>query len=379
MATSSMAPQRITLAFAFVWDLTESDNLLATGPTIVLPANSITTQTSAQIETLPKSHAIARKSWDVLRFDLGLLKETIKSALLGSGTIRAAQFLLPARVMILRYHSVREQPAELDAYISCGITHSSSLFRAQMEYVAQTCHPVTLDEIPEYVTGALPIPKRAVAITFDDGFRDNYEIAAPILERYGLRGAFYIATSSVEGRPLWFVRMRYWTVRGKIARPEFLDASGRCATLTQPEREEFMAQLEQGGTVHDTFTMTWAQARDLLERGHVIGSHTVHHPNLTKVPRNEMRLEMEESRKCLESELGRPVRHFSYPNPILTPHWNEETVKASHQAGYSTAVTSNDGYITKGIDILALPRQSAAQTFQEFVWNLEMGFCGRKQ
>ena len=117
----------------------------------------------------------------MLPFRLRLLKETIKSALLGSGTIRAAQFLLPARVMILRYHSVRDQPAELDAYISCGITHSASLFRAQMEYVARTCHPVTLDEIPEYVTGARPIPKRAVAITFDDGFRDNYEIAAPIL------------------------------------------------------------------------------------------------------------------------------------------------------------------------------------------------------
>jgi peptidoglycan/xylan/chitin deacetylase (PgdA/CDA1 family) len=309
----------------------------------------------------------------------GVLKKTIKSVLLGSGTIRAAQFFLSSKVIILRYHSVREHPAELDAYISSGITHSSSLFRAQMEYLAGTCHPVTLDEIPEYVAGVRSIPKRAVAITFDDGFRDNHEIAAPILEEYGLRGTFYIATSSVEGRPLWFVRLRHWTVRAKISQPQFLEASARCATLTQSAREEFMAKLEHAGSIRDTFTMTWAQARNLLERGHVLGSHTVHHPNLTKVPRNEMYLEMEESRKCLEGELGRPVRHFSYPNPILSPHWNEETVKASRQAGYRTAVTSSAGYVTTGIDVLALPRQSAAPTFQEFVWNLEMGFCGRKQ
>jgi peptidoglycan/xylan/chitin deacetylase (PgdA/CDA1 family) len=307
-----------------------------------------------------------------------LLKETIKSVLLGSGTIRAAQSLVPAKVIILRYHSVREDPAALDAYIPSDITHSTNLFRAQMQYVARTCRPVTLDEIPEYVAGTRPIPKRAVAITFDDGFHDNYEIAAPILEECGLRGTFYIATSSVEGRPLWFVRLRYWMVRAKIAWPQFLEASGQCATLTQPEREEFMAKLEHVGSVGDTLTMTWGQVRSLRERGHVVGSHTAHHPNITKVPRDEMHRELEESRKCLEVELGTPIRHFSYPNPILSPHWNEETVKASHQAGYSTAVTSNDGQVAKGTNALALPRQSAAQTLQQFVWNLEMGFWGRR-
>jgi peptidoglycan/xylan/chitin deacetylase (PgdA/CDA1 family) len=274
---------------------------------------------------------------------------------------------------------VRDQPAELDSYISSGITHPTRLFQAQMEYIARTCHPVTLDEVLEYVTGARRIPKRAVAITFDDGFRDNYEIVAPVMERYGLRGTFYIATSSVEGRPLWFVRMRYWTIRARVARPQFLEASARCATLTQPEREEFMAKLEHAGSATDTFTMTWAQARDLLKRGHIIGSHSVHHPNLAKVPQMEMNFEMKESRRRLEAELGTLIRHFSYPNPILSPHWNKETMEASQQAGYSTAVTSNDGYVTKNIDALALPRQSAAQTMQEFVWNLELGFCGRIQ
>lgn len=308
-----------------------------------------------------------------------MLKEKAKSAILSSRVHRAMQLLAPARLVILRYHSVREDPAKLDAYIPSSITHSTSAFRAQVEYVARTCQPVTLDHVPEFIAGTRPIPKRAVAITFDDGYRDNYEIAAPILEEHGIRGVFYIATSSVEGRPLWFVRLRYWMIQAKISWPEFLKASGSCASLTEPEREKVIDQLDHTGSVSQTFTMTWAQARDLQSRGHVLGSHTVNHPNVAKVPRNEMRIELEESRKRLEFELAKPILHFSYPNPILSPHWTEETVEASRKAGYSTAVTSDDGCVVRGTEVLALPRQSAGGKFEEFVWNLEMAFCGRKQ
>lgn len=177
-----------------------------------------------------------------------LLKETIKSALVGFGTTRAVQSLVPPKIIILRYHSARENPAQLDAYIERH--HSLYQSFSYSDGICRTdCRPVTMDEIPEFVTGARLIPKRGVAITFDDGFRDNYEIAAPILEEFRLRGAFYIATSSVEGRPLWFVRLRYWMVRADISRPQFLEASRRCAILTEPEREEFMKRLESADSV----------------------------------------------------------------------------------------------------------------------------------
>ena len=305
-----------------------------------------------------------------------LLKQYAKSVVLGSRALLAAQLLVPIRVLILRYHSVRELPADLDPYISIDITHSAVLFRAQMEYVARTCHPITLDDIPGFVTGSRPIPRRAVAVTFDDGYRDNYEVAAPILEQYSLPGNFYVSTSSVEGRPLWFVRLRYWMVKACISRPQFLEASSRCATLSQSEREEYMATLEHANSVSDSLTMSWSQARSLLDRGHVIGSHTVHHPNMAKISPEELQFEMKASRTCLEEKLGSPIHHFSYPNPILSPHWNEETLKASRLAGYTTAVTSTDGHVKKGTNPLALPRQSAAQNLKEFVWNLEIGFCG---
>lgn len=307
-----------------------------------------------------------------------MLKTTLKSTLLSLQVPRIVQSLRSNRLVILRYHSVRKEPAILDPYIQNGITHSEDAFRAHMEYVARTCNPVPPEDLLAFARGPGSFPPRAVVVTFDDGFRDNYEVAAPILEQFGIRGAFYISTSSVEGRSLWFVRLRYWSIQTHKTHAEFLKASARCAVLSEAEREEFLAGLEHANSVRDTFTMTWSQARHLIERGHVIGSHTVSHPNLAKISPSELKLEMESSKAALEKALGFPVRHFSYPNPILEPHWDQTTIEACRRAGYASGVTSTGGCVTKGTNVFALPRHRVAESFTDFVWNLEMAFSGFK-
>lgn len=305
-----------------------------------------------------------------------MIKQAAKSAILNLGISRLAQSVIRPSVVLLRYHSVREKPEELDPYISVGITHSAAVFRRQMEYVSSTCTPVTLDDLPAFVDGSRAIPKRAVIVTFDDGFRDNYEIAAPILEKCGLRGVFYLPTSAIEGRPLWIVRLRYWRIKASQTREQFLAASRMCASSIEPEREQFLAGLKHTQSVSDNFTMTWAQARELVKRGHAIGSHTVNHPNLTKIPGAELKEELQSSKKVLESNLGSPVHHFSYPNPILEPHWDETTIEACRLAEYQTAVTSTDGRVTAGTNAFAVPRLHIDGAFSQFTWDLEMAFCG---
>jgi peptidoglycan/xylan/chitin deacetylase (PgdA/CDA1 family) len=305
-----------------------------------------------------------------------VLKKTIKSALLGLRIPQRAQLIVPRKLVILRYHSVREEPLLLDPYIPIGITHSASTFQAQMEYVAETCKLVSLNEVTNLVLDSRAVPERGVIITFDDGFRDNYEIAAPILERCGLRGVFYVSTSSIEGRPLWFVRLRFWSIRTQKTREQFLEASRRCAILGEEDREQFLAELEEANPVRDTFTMTWAQLRHLLKRGHTIGSHTINHPNLAQIPAADLANELERSKHVLESELDTHVTHFSYPNPILEPHWDKTTIQASQSAGYTTAVTSTPGSVGTGSNVLALPRHYIASSVHDFVWNLELAFCG---
>ena len=278
--------------------------------------------------------------------------------------------------MILRYHSVRQQISDLHPYISDGITHTAAAFREQMKYLANECNVISLDEVAACLSSQGRMPERAVAITFDDGFRDNYEVAAPILEDCGLRATFYVSTSSLEGRPLWIVRLRYWSVAGQKPREEFLKASRLCASSSECRREAFLATLDAANTVQDNFTMSWEQAKELVDRGHIIGSHTVNHPNLTRIADKELACETENSKSILEQRLGVAIHHFSHPNPILEPHWNNNTELACNKAGYFTAVTSTAGFVTKGSNPFALPRQYAVQALDDFVWNLELGLAG---
>ena len=308
-----------------------------------------------------------------------MLKQVAKSAIRKLKLLQVVQSVARPRILILRYHSVRKDPALLDDCISVGITHSLAVFRSQIEYVAKRCNPISLERLADVTNGRIEVPRRGVVVTFDDGFMDNYAIAAPVLEEYGLRGVFYIPTSSVEGRSLWFIRLRHWQIRGGKSRQEFLDVSSRCAVLSDSDREEFMARLGNDSAVPGTFSMTWAQARELRSRGHIIGSHSVNHPNIAKVSSNEMKTEMECSKRTIEERLDCRVEHFSYPNPILEPHWDRSTIQACRCAHYRTAVTSTEGHVVQGTNALALPRHAVPNSFDEFVWNLEMAFNGSKR
>ena len=103
--------------------------------------------------------------------------------------------------------------------------------------------------------------------------------------------------------------------------------------------------------------MSWDQARQLARAGHIVGSHTMTHPNMAHVKSDsDLQQEFEQSKRRLEQELNAPVVHFSYPCPILQPHWTERTVNMCRQLGYRTAVTTNPGLARRGNDPLTLRR-----------------------
>ena len=79
------------------------------------------------------------------------------------------------------YHSVMDDPGSQEVYLG-KIVHSRDAFRAQMELLAGRFHPTSLDQVGRFVKGEGEIPSRAVVVTFDDGYTDNYEIAGPVLQ-----------------------------------------------------------------------------------------------------------------------------------------------------------------------------------------------------
>src|SRR5260370_40171099 len=124
--------------------------------------------------------------------------------------------------------------------------------------------------------------------------------------------------------------------------------------------------------------MTCDQVRTLHRVGHIIVSHTVTHPNMAYMGAEDLRIERVESKKNLEKELGAAIPHFSYPSPILQPHWSQEALQCTEEAGYRCAVTSTAGPAQKRHHPLALQRVVVPADTHVLVWNLERTLLSRR-
>lgn len=325
-----------------------------------------------------------------------LNKDYIRKVVVGSRVLDLAGRFAAPGAAILMYHSVRDDPRDLCDLIAPTITHASSVFRRQMEIVAREYAPVTLDDVLRFLKGEINLPRRAVAVTFDDGFADNEEIAAPILNQFGVRATFYATVDLIGTSNLpWYCRLRHaflktqkseWTepfkgnvrsLRGPEGRDAALLAAFElCAPLVADSQEQLVRDIETAlemevSAVRKPLMMDWDQLRRLQSQGHLVGSHTLSHPNAAYVANeDELRHELVESKKRIERELGTEVAHFSYPHPALNPQWSERTVKMTASAGYRSAVTTTIGRVSANSDPLCLRRVHTPRLEHRFRWNL---------
>jgi len=181
---------------------------------------------------------------------------------------------------------------------------------------------------------------RYVLLTFDDGYRDNYEIALPILTTHGVTGTFFVCTAFVdEGLVPWWDEIA-WMVRTS-RRPGICGGPWLAAPLgfDEPNRERavqtlldsyrllpwertqsfltFLAEETGSGRcvpcAEGSPWMTWEMLRVLRDAGMIVGGHAAHHRVLAHLPKNEQEQEICLCGRRLEAELGTPMRYFSYP------------------------------------------------------------------
>jgi peptidoglycan/xylan/chitin deacetylase (PgdA/CDA1 family) len=329
-----------------------------------------------------------------------MIKQQLKQALLSSGVLRLAGRLHGKGAAILMYHSVLEDPGSVADSLG-GMIHPRAIFEGQMELLAREFHPVSLDQVGRFVRGEQDLPERAAVVTFDDGYADNFETAMPILDRLGVPAAFYVTVDCVETRRLpWPSRLRFsfrktekkdwkdgageiWVLGSEYEREvACLSACDRVAALAGAEQERVVSQIESDLAMKlpvelGQLMMTWEQVRGLAQHGHIVGSHTMTHPNLAYVGIEDARRELIESKRRMEAQICAKVVHFSYPCPALFPNWNEQTTEESQRAGYETAVTTSSGLARRNDNPLALKRVRPSKTVDGLRWNLETAFAGR--
>src|SRR5258708_12026922 len=287
-------------------------------------------------------------------------KAVAKKVLVTSGALRMAHKLAAPAAVILRYHSIQDRPEQYANTIGCDCIHATSIFEWQMELIASRFSAVSMDDIWRFLKGEKNLPQRAVAINFDDGFKDNVRVAAPILNRFGIPGAFYVLVGSVDqSKAPWYCLLRhaFFTSRNskwmdpflgtihdltdsEAREGAFLNAVGVCAKSSAQAREELVRDVvrsldREPFPNESDLMMNWDDARSLVKSGHVVGSHTMTHPNVAHISAEDARNELKDSNLKLQEELGQRVKRFSYPHPPLNPLCKATTRKITQQLAYT--------------------------------------------
>jgi len=287
-----------------------------------------------------------------------------------SGLLRACERRMRSGLTVLMYHRVLED-ADCTDYPFPSLVMPRSLFEAQLDYLCERVRVLTVVDALSEGRNSPDRSKPVVCLTFDDGYVDNYEIAAPLMEARGVRGTFFVTAGAVQARtPLWYDRAAaMWTSLGDREICVRIHTAGETHTSSFDSRESWiewlkavssdrrntiMAALETGvnGAAQACPLMTADQVRDLADLGHEIGSHTLWHPILTTMAAQERRREIQGARRLLQQWTEREVTGFCYPNG----DFNAEVVNELLEAGHGYACTTQPGRNREGADPFQLRR-----------------------
>jgi len=287
--------------------------------------------------------------------------------------------------LILNYHRIAKVEPPPDYPLDLGlISATAAEFDFQMRALREFAHPVSLEAIADAVTHGGTLPERAVAVTFDDGFRDTFEVAFPILRRTQVPATIFVSTEQVENNePYWFEITAHLMLRipphaivfdecpqglptgdDLAARRESIAslhrmlktcANSRRSALVEQWRGRF-AQYLDPAACDLSRPISKQQIIDMSREGIGFGSHTVSHPNLALSSVETIERELSGSKAYLTHLLGRPIRALAYP--FGTPDTYDARVFESARAcGYELAVSFRQGINWLGaLDALELRR-----------------------
>jgi len=272
---------------------------------------------------------------------------------------------------ILYYHHILKEP---NIFYPSEVCQEE--FEKQIAYLKNNFDILPLQEaLAKLKSGSLK--RSSLVITFDDGYKDNYDYAAPILEKLNVHATFFIATEGIESEILWnnvIEQSVIKTKKDKISKEiigEEINISNNdlkisaIKTLTtilkrmsNKERKQKIAQLSSQLNIStfDRVTMNAEEIISLDRRGFEIGAHTHSHTILSAEKINDCRDEIKTSNTILENIIGKKIKYFAFPNGSFDIDFNSQHRALIKELGFEAAFSTNDGGCFNDSNLFSLSR-----------------------
>jgi len=287
------------------------------------------------------------------------------------------------QLLILLYHGVTRHLGE-------GIENASRKhlaeedFREQIQFIKQHGNVLSMDDVVAIHNAGEAYPERAVAVSFDDGFENNYTVAKPILEDLEIPSVFYISTGLIGNDDLFWVdqiedcvnRTAAASVTVTLGAPQSFALNSLneketalqtikqfCKDNAATEKDRVISELIEATAVRPHASaapnyrkMTWGQVRDMAHHPLLtVGGHTVNHNILTRLPEPDCEAEIRQSLDTLRKQCDMKVDHYSYPEG-QADHYNDFAIQVLKDEGITCSPSARSGINGRDVGLFDLYR-----------------------
>jgi peptidoglycan/xylan/chitin deacetylase (PgdA/CDA1 family) len=287
------------------------------------------------------------------------------------------------KLTILLYHGVTEIPN--NGIINLQNKHiKSDIFFSQMEFIKKNCSVISIDEWIYLTSKNKPIPDYPTIITFDDGFKNNIKVAAPILDHLNLPSIFYISTGVIDTDSLfWVDKIEQCIQYSKVKNIELCLDKKTIFNITSVEEKSsalikikkwcksskanikdriiseliIQTKVTPNKNLHDNYmTMSWNDLQELNNNKlFTIGGHTVSHNILSSISTFDREFQIKNCIEKLSTKLNTEIKHFSYPEG-QSDHFNDDVISTLKENGILCCPTAIHGYNDYKDDLFHLKR-----------------------